>query len=77
MEKREPESADANRKRNYTWDDFVNIAARLDSTINFTLIRFLYKVLQLKLNNNEIILVTATMLIFINTCLAGNIFLHI
>ena len=77
MEKREPESADANRKRSYTWDDFVNIASRLDSTINFTLIRFLYKVLQLKLNNNEIILVTATMLIFINTCLVGNIFLHI
>lgn len=77
MQKKKQESAGANKSCCYTWDDFVNIASRLDSTINFTLIRFLYRVLQLKLNNNEIILVTATLLLFINTCLASNILLHI
>lgn len=61
----------------YTWEDFVNIASRLDSAINFTLIRFLYGMMQLVLSNNEIILINVTLLLFINTSFATNILLNI
>jgi hypothetical protein len=61
----------------YTWSDFVNIASRLDSTINFTLIRFLYSMLQRVLSNTEIIFINVTLLLFINTTFAINILLNI
>lgn len=61
----------------YDWGDFVDIAARLDSTINFTLIRFLFKTLQMVLSNHEIILINASLLLFINTTFASNLLLNI
>jgi hypothetical protein len=62
---------------NYTWDDFANIASRLDSTINFTLIRFLYSMMKPVLSNNEIILINVALLIFINVGFASDILLNI
>ena len=61
----------------YYWGDFVDIAARLDSTINFTLIRFLFRTLQMVLGNHEIILINASLLLFINTTFASNLLLNI
>jgi len=49
------------------WSDFVDIATRLDSTINFTLVRFLYMVAREALSNTEIVLAAVTVLVLVNT----------
>jgi|TARA_B100001094_G_scaffold149720_1_gene144903 hypothetical protein len=59
------------------WGDFIDIAARLDSAINFTLIRFIFKTLQMVLSNHEIILVNASLLLFINTTFASSLLLNV
>ena len=47
--------------------DWGQIGSRLDSTIHFTLIRFIYQVLSHKLANLEIILIMVTCLFFLGT----------
>ena len=47
--------------------DLGQIGSRLDSTIHFTLIRFIYQVLSHKLSNAEIILIMITCLFFLST----------
>jgi hypothetical protein len=49
------------------WSDFVDIATRLDSTINFTLVRFLYTVARDLFSNTEIMLAATTMLVLVHT----------
>jgi hypothetical protein len=49
------------------WSDFVDIATRLDSTINFTLVRFLYTVTRKQLSNSEIVLAAASLLLVVHT----------
>lgn len=49
------------------WSDFVDIATRLDSTINFTLVRFLYTVTREQLSNAEIVLAAVSLLLVVHT----------
>lgn len=70
-------TASKKESKQYTWDDFMQIASRLDSTINFTLIRFLYKTLSLLASNHEIVLVNATLLLLVQTQFTKRLFFNI
>ena len=48
------------------WTDFVDVASRLDSTINFTLVRFIYTLSKTYLSNSDILLTATVTLIFSN-----------
>ena len=49
------------------WSDFIDIATRLDSTINFTLVRFLYTVTREQLSNVEIMFAAVSLLLLVHT----------